>query len=78
MILGKRVKNQGVSEEEHDFTIGSPMNRYGETYPTRGHRHFKIMFLFLDSLIIFAFVQNNGCDTKLKQFRIDIIYEIFY
>ena len=25
MILGKRVKNQGVSEEEHDFIIGSPI-----------------------------------------------------
>ena len=24
MILGKRVKNQGVSEEEHDFIIGTP------------------------------------------------------
>ena len=34
MILGKRVKNQGVSEEEHDFITGSPMNHYGETYPT--------------------------------------------
>ena len=33
MILGKRVKNQGVSEEEHYLTIGSPMNHYGETHP---------------------------------------------
>ena len=31
MILGKRVKNQGVSEEEHDFVIGCPLNHYGET-----------------------------------------------
>ena len=36
MILGKRVKNQGVSEEEHDFIIGSPMNHYGETHPHEG------------------------------------------
>ena len=35
MILGKRVKNQGVSEEEHDFIIGSPMN-HGETHPHEG------------------------------------------
>ena len=34
MILGKRLKNQGVSEKEHDSIIGSPMNHYGETYPT--------------------------------------------
>ena len=34
MILGKRLKNQGVSEEEHDFIIGSPMN--GETHPHEG------------------------------------------
>ena len=34
MILDKRVKNQGVSEEEFDFIIGSPMNHYGETHPT--------------------------------------------
>ena len=26
MILGKRVKNQGVSEEEHDFIIGTPIS----------------------------------------------------
>ena len=64
MILGKRVKHYGVSEEEHDFIIGNPMNHYGETHPTGGHRHFKI--LFLDSLIFFAFVQNNGCGIKLK------------
>ena len=25
MILDKRVKPQGVSEEEHDFIIGTPM-----------------------------------------------------
>ena len=36
MILGKRVKNQGVSEEENDFIIGSPMNHYGETHPHEG------------------------------------------
>ena len=34
MILGKRVKNQGFSEEENDFIIGSPMNHTGATYPT--------------------------------------------
>ena len=34
MILGKRVKNQGVSKEEHDFIIGTPMNHYGATHPT--------------------------------------------
>ena len=66
MVLGKRVKNQWVSEEEHDFIIGTAMNHYGVTHPTRWHRHFKIMFLFLDSLIFFAFVQNNHCGTKLK------------
>ena len=26
MILDKRVKSQGVSEEKHDFIIGTPMN----------------------------------------------------
>ena len=31
MILDKRVKSHGVSEEEHDFVIGTPMKR---TYPT--------------------------------------------
>ena len=41
MILGKRVKPQGVSEEQHDFIIGSPMNHYGATHPTRGNRHVK-------------------------------------
>ena len=25
MLLGKRVKSQGVSKEEHDFIIGTPM-----------------------------------------------------
>ena len=25
MILDKRVKSQGVSEEEHDYIIGTPM-----------------------------------------------------
>ena len=35
MILGKKVKSHRVSEEEHDFMIGSPMNHdYGETHPT--------------------------------------------
>ena len=34
MILDKRVKTQGVSEEEHDFIIGTPMNYYGATHPT--------------------------------------------
>ena len=34
MILGKRVKNQWVSEDEHDFIIGTPMNDYGATHPT--------------------------------------------
>ena len=33
MILGKRVKTQGVREEEHDFIIGTPMNQYGATHP---------------------------------------------
>ena len=33
MILGKRVKTQGVSEVEHDFIIGTPMNQYGATHP---------------------------------------------
>ena len=36
MILGKRVKNQGFSEEENDFIIGSPMNHSGATYPHEG------------------------------------------
>ena len=36
MVLGKRVKNQGVREEEHDFIIGSPMNHYGKTHPHEG------------------------------------------
>ena len=52
MIFDKRVKSQGVSEEEHDSIIGIPMNHYGATHPTLGHRHFKIMFLFLDSLLV--------------------------
>ena len=34
MILNKRVKSQGVSEDLHDFIIGSPMNHYGATHPT--------------------------------------------
>ena len=34
MILDKRVKNQWVSEEEHDFINGTPMNDYGATHPT--------------------------------------------
>ena len=32
MILYKRVKSQGVSDEEHDFIIGTPMNHYGATH----------------------------------------------
>ena len=28
MILDKTVKTQGVSEWEHDFIIGTPMNHY--------------------------------------------------
>ena len=50
MILDKRVKSQGVCEEEHDFIIGTPMNHNVATHPTSGHRHFKITFLFNDSL----------------------------
>ena len=34
MILNKRVKSQGVGEEEHDFIIGTPMNHYGATHST--------------------------------------------
>ena len=34
MILYRRVKSQGVSEEEHDFIIGTAMNHYGATHPT--------------------------------------------
>ena len=35
MILNKRVKCQRVSEEEHDFIIGTPVvNHYGATHPT--------------------------------------------
>ena len=26
MIKGKRVKSQGVSEEEHEFIIGTPIS----------------------------------------------------
>ena len=48
MILDERLKSQGVSEEEHDFIIGTPTIMM--THPT-GHRHLKIMFRFLDSLI---------------------------
>ena len=33
MILGKRAKNQWVSEEEHDFIIRSPMSHYVATHP---------------------------------------------
>ena len=36
MILGKRVKTQGVSEEEHDFIIGTPINHYCEKHPHEG------------------------------------------
>ena len=66
MILDKKVKSQWVGEEEHDFIIGTAMNHHVATHPTRGHRHFKIMFLFLDSLIFLTFVQNNCCGTNLK------------
>ena len=65
MFLDKRVKSQGVSDEEHDFIIGTHMNHYGATHPTLRHRHFKIMFLFLDSLIFSAFAQNL-CGFKFK------------
>ena len=34
MILNKRVKSQGLSEKEHHFIIGTPMNQYGATHPT--------------------------------------------
>ena len=34
MILGKRVKTQGVSEEKQDFIIGTPFNHCGATYST--------------------------------------------
>ena len=34
MILNNWVKSQGVSEEEHDFIIGTPMNHYTVTHPT--------------------------------------------
>ena len=36
MILDKRVKSQGVSEEEHDFIIDAPMNHYGVTLRHEG------------------------------------------
>ena len=34
MVLDKRVKTQGISEDEHDFIISTPMNYYVATYPT--------------------------------------------
>ena len=34
MILDKWIKSQGVSEEEQEFIIGTPMNYYGATHPT--------------------------------------------
>ena len=34
MILDKRVKTLRVSEEEHYFITGCPMNHYGATHPT--------------------------------------------
>ena len=34
MILDKRVKTQGVNEEEYDCTIDTPINHYGATHPT--------------------------------------------
>ena len=39
MILDNRVKSQGVSREEHDFIIGTPIdtpevNNYGATHAT--------------------------------------------
>ena len=34
MILDKRVKSEGVREEEHDLIIGTPVNHYGATHPT--------------------------------------------
>ena len=34
MILDKRVKSEGVREEEYDFIIGTPMNHYSATHPS--------------------------------------------
>ena len=34
MILGKRVKTQGVSEEKQDFIIGTPINHHSATHFT--------------------------------------------
>ena len=76
MILDKRIKSQGASDEEHVF-LTYEVNPYGATHPTRGHRYFKIMFLLFDFLMFIAFVQNNCCGTKLKAMSCRYNLQIF-
>ena len=47
MILDKRVKSQGVSEEEHDFIIAAPMNHYGVSLRHEGIDISKSCFISL-------------------------------
>ena len=53
MILDKRVKSQGVSEEEHDFIIDTPMKWtiVVQHILHEGIDISKLCFFFLDSLI---------------------------
>ena len=60
MILDKRVESQVVSEEEHDFIIGTPMKWTIMALTFQNHISFP---LFPD---IFAFVQINCWGIKLK------------
>ena len=66
MILDKRIKSQGVSEEERDFIIGTPMKRtiLVQHIPHKGIAILKSCF-FLDFPMFIAFVLNNCCG-KLK------------
>ena len=65
MILDKRIKSQGVREEEHDFIFGTPMKWMMQHIPHEGIDISKSCF-FHDLLMFIASVQNKCCGIKLK------------
>ena len=64
--MAKRIKSQGVGEEEHDFIIGTPMKRtiMVRHIPNEGTDISKSCFFF--DLMFIAFAQKSCYGIKLK------------
>ena len=77
MILDKRIKSQGVSED--DFIIGTPMKRIISVQHIlhEGTDILKSCFFPWLSDIFFAFVQNNCYGIKLKAILFRYHLQIF-